>query len=238
MLKKTKALLLSAGFGTRLRPITLTTPKCLVEISGLPLLEHWIRHLEHIGVSSLLVNTHYLSEKVEDYLLQREKSAISIQIVHEKRLLGTAGTLLTNKDFFKDSVGLLIHADNYTKADLSGLMRAFENRPKNCILTMLTFDTPNPNSCGVVEVSDENVLIDFYEKVRNPPSNRANAAVYVFGEDFLDWLDNNGKNCTDFSTEIIPKLKGFISTWHISDPYIDIGTPDALLKARMLGNQL
>jgi len=238
MPKLKKALLLSAGFGTRLRPITLTTPKCLVEIAGSPLLEHWIRRLEKMGFSSLLVNTHYLSDQVEEYLLRRKKSSISIQIVHEKKLLGTAGTLLANRDFFKDSVGLLIHSDNYTKADLGGLMRAYEVRPKNCILTMLTFDSPDPQSCGVVETSNQNVLINFYEKVKNPPTNRANAAVYVFGEDFLDWLNNYGKDCSDFSTEIIPKLKGKISTWHISDPYFDIGTPDALSKARMLDHQL
>ena len=60
MRKKLKALLLCAGYGTRLRPITLTKPKCLVEVSGTPLLERWLLELERIGVDEVLINTHYL----------------------------------------------------------------------------------------------------------------------------------------------------------------------------------
>ena len=66
---KIKALLLAAGFGTRLRPLTLTTPKCLVEINGEPILGHWLKKLDNLGCDEVLINTHYLNEKVEDYLL-------------------------------------------------------------------------------------------------------------------------------------------------------------------------
>lgn len=230
----TKAILLSAGLGTRLRPITLQIPKCMVTIAGLPLLEHWIRHLENLKVDSVIINTHYLAEQVENYINQRQNNLLSINIINEKELLGTAGTLIANKDFFKDSIGILIHADNYTKTNLNELIKAFHNRPSGCLLTMLTFNSPNPESCGVVEISEKGIVTNFHEKVKYPPSNRANGAIYIFGQEFLDWLSQYANNCSDFSTEILPKLIGRISTWHTLDPYIDIGTPSALAKARAL----
>ena len=68
MKKPIRALLLSAGFGTRLRPLTLNTPKCLVEIHNKPILEHWITKLEDIGVERILINTHYLADQVNNFL--------------------------------------------------------------------------------------------------------------------------------------------------------------------------
>ena len=65
MQKPIKALLLSAGFGTRLRPLTLNTPKCLVKINGKTILQYWLTKLEDIGVESILINTHYLLEETE-----------------------------------------------------------------------------------------------------------------------------------------------------------------------------
>ena len=65
---KIKALLLAAGFGTRLRPLTLTKPKCLMEINGVPILGHWLEKLDNLGCNEVLINTHYLNKKVEDYL--------------------------------------------------------------------------------------------------------------------------------------------------------------------------
>ena len=72
-MKNIRALLLSAGLGTRLRPLTLDTPKCLVKIRNKPILEYWIEKLENISVDQIIVNTHYLSHKVDLFL---EKSKI------------------------------------------------------------------------------------------------------------------------------------------------------------------
>ena len=68
-----KALLLSAGYGTRLRPLTYSLPKCLVNIGGKPLLGHWIDKLECLGCEEAIINTHYLSEQVKNYLKERGK---------------------------------------------------------------------------------------------------------------------------------------------------------------------
>ena len=236
-MKPIRSLLLSAGLGTRLRPLTLSTPKCLVEINNKPIIEYWIDKLEKIGTQKVLVNTHYLSKKVESFLKKQKKRKLDIQISYEKELLGTAGTLISNADFFNDSIGILIHADNFTKFELNELIEKHLSRPKKCLLTMLTFKTFNPESCGIVQVDSENILQSFHEKQVEPPGNIANAAVYVFEDDFLYWLNQNHPRVSDFSTEIIPKLLGRIYTYHTEMAYIDVGTPSSLNEARRIVNK-
>ena len=234
MRKPLRALLLAAGFGTRLRPLTLHTPKCLVPIQGEPLLDRWLRKLEVAGCDSVLVNTHYLAEQVEAFLKKRQTSTMSIQTVHEPELLGTAGTLLANQGFFKGATGLLIHADNAMAGDLDDFMVAHRKRQNYCLLTMLTFNTNTPSSCGIVEIDNQKVVRAFHEKMAKPPGNRANGALYAFEQNFLDHLNLMNPMPSDFSTEVIPKLLGRIHTWHTNQPYLDIGTPDALTMANKL----
>ena len=114
MNKPIRSLLLAAGLGTRLRPITLELPKCLVKIGKEPLLENWINKLENIKVDKILINTHYMSEKIDLFLDKKYKNQKKIIKFHENQLLGTAGTLIANRDFFYDSIGIMIHADNFT----------------------------------------------------------------------------------------------------------------------------
>ena len=110
MTQPLRALLLAAGLGTRLRPITLHTPKCLVPIGGDPLLRRWLRQLDQAGCESVLINTHYLAEAVEAFLTSWQSSTMAIQRVHEPELLGTAGTLLAHQEFFRGATGLLVRA--------------------------------------------------------------------------------------------------------------------------------
>jgi mannose-1-phosphate guanylyltransferase len=234
MTQPIRALLLAAGFGTRLRPITLSTPKCLVAIGGLPLLERWLQSLEASGCSDALVNTHYLADQVHTFLAKRPKSTMNVQSTYEPELLGTAGTLLANQSFFEGSTGLLIHADNATDFNINELIDAHKHRPEGCLLTMLTFDTDNPQSCGIVEIDEQGVVQTFHEKVKNPPGNRANGAIYAFDSQFIQELNTMKTSVNDLSTQVIPKLVGRIATLHIRNQFLDIGTPDSLQKAQEL----
>ena len=112
MKKKFRAILLAAGLGTRLRPLTLKMPKCMVDINGKPLLGNWLTKLENAGCEAVLINTHYLAEAVVDYINNLQKGTMDIRIVQERELLGTAGTLIKNQNFFGKETGVLIHADN------------------------------------------------------------------------------------------------------------------------------
>ena len=231
MTQPIRALLLAAGFGTRLRPLTLTTPKCLVPIGGKPLLERWLENLEACDCSDALVNTHYLADQVHAFLAERPKRTMNIQSTYEPELLGTAGTLLANQSFFEGSTGLLIHADNATDFDLKKLIAAHHQRPKGCLLTMLTFNTDNPQSCGIVEIDNQGVVQAFHEKAENPPGNQANGAIYIFDQEFIEVLNLKYKYSTDFSTEVLQDMTTYIFTCHTNNLFLDIGTPENLLKA-------
>ena len=130
MNKPIRSLLLAAGLGTRLRPLTLEIPKCLVKIGKESLLENWINKLEDIEVEEILINTHYMSEKVDLFLDKKFKNNKKIKKFYENKLLGTAGTLIANIDFFYDSIGIMIHADNFTHMGLENLLEAHKKSQK------------------------------------------------------------------------------------------------------------
>ena len=234
MTQPLRALLLAAGLGTRLRPITLHTPKCLVSIGGEPLLGRWLRKLELAGCESVLVNTHYLAEQVETFLKSWQSRTMTVQTTHEPELLGTAGTLLANQEFFRGATGLLIHADNAMAGDVKDFLAAHRKRENDCLLTMLTFKTNTPSSCGIVELDNKQVVQAFHEKLLKPPGNRANGALYAFEQDFLDHLNLMNPSPSDFSTEVISEFLGRIQTWHTQQEYLDIGTPNSLTLAQQL----
>ena len=218
-----RALLLAAGLGTRLRPLTNDTPKCLMPIKGVPLLEVWLRQLHEVGVESILINTHYLADKVEEFVTQsiyKEK----ISLVHEQFLLGTAGTLIKNLTFLQDEDIFFIHADNYCLVDLLAFVQAHVNRPKECLMTMMIFRTTDPSACGIVELDGRGIVIGFHEKVANPPGNLANCAVYILSKELLQKLVREMPYASDFSVEVLSQLMGQIFTYEIHEPFVDIGT--------------
>ena len=233
---KLKAILLSAGYGTRLRPETLKKPKCLIEINNKPMLEIWLDKLSALGCEEVLINTHYLSEQVNEFILNYKSKSMKIITTHEHTLLGTAGTLIKNINFVEGNT-LMIHTDNYTTSNLNGLINAHNTRSKNCLLTMLTFTTDNPRSCGILEVNQEGIVQAFHEKVISPPSNLANGAIYIFNKEFVAWLKSQKRQLKDFSNDVLPYLTGKIQTWYTRDFFIDIGTPESLKTARTISSQ-
>ena len=84
-------------------------------------------------------------------------------------------------------------------------LAARRERQDYCLLTMLTFNTKTPSSCGIVEIDNQQVVQAFHEKLVEPPGNRANGALYAFEQDFLDHLNLMNPIPSDFSTEVIPK---------------------------------
>ncbi len=217
-----KAILLAAGFGTRLRPLTNSIPKCLVPIKGKPLLEIWLDRLSASGVERFLINTHYLPEAVEKFIHASKYNNIA-DIVYEPILLGTAGTLIANRGFFKEEDGLLVHTDNYCLANFDEFFEAHSNRPKNCLMTMVTFQTENPSSCGILELDEQGVVLAMHEKVSSPPGNLANGAIYLLSHELIAML---GESISDFSTEVLPALMGKIYTYETKEIFLDIGTPE------------
>ena len=227
-----RALLLAAGLGTRLRPLTDRVPKCLVPIRGRPLLGYWLTLLFDGGVERTLVNTHYLPQLVQNYIAAspwRER----VTLVHEETLLGTGGTVLHNRDFFGPRAFLVGHADNLTCFNLREFSARHAQRPTGVAITMMTFETDDPQSCGIVEEDAHGLVLAFHEKVANPPGTTANAAVYIFELEVVDFMATLGKEIIDLSTEVIPFFLGRIQTFHNTGYHRDIGTPESLRRANL-----
>ena len=227
-----RALLLSAGIGSRLRPLTDRTPKCLVPILGRPLIDYWLDWTLGQGMEKVLINTHHISEQVNDHIAAspwRDR----ITLLHEDTLLGTGGTILRNREFFAEEPFFVAHADNLTLFDLLRFQERHAAAPDSISITMMTFQTDTPESCGIVEEDDRGIVRAFHEKVAHPPSNMANGAVYIFNPTIFDFLKETGKEVIDLSTEVIPHFVGRIQTFENSVYHRDIGTAASLQLAEM-----
>jgi mannose-1-phosphate guanylyltransferase len=223
------ALLLAAGMGSRLKPLTDTVPKCLVPIKGVPLLEIWLHALSQAGVENFFVNTYYLPEQVERYV-RSSAYASRVTLLPEVALLGTLGSLRSfNDEQYKGGDLLVAHADNLINCSWRGFFDSHAARPTSVLMTMMTFKTDSPSSCGILEIDESGRLINMHEKVANPPGNTANGAVYVMSEGLMKNLSGIAGN--DISRHLIPNLYRKILC-HPCNGYLrDIGTPEAFAKA-------
>jgi mannose-1-phosphate guanylyltransferase len=223
-----KAFLLAAGLGTRLRPITATTPKCLVEVGGRPLLDIWLDAFAKAGIQEVLVNTHHLADLVAAHVSDRMSPPV-VRLSHEPELLGSAGTLVANRDFVADEgMFLVVNADNLTDFDLGVLID--EHRRDKTIATLTVFRAPRPSECGIVEVADGRV-VGFAEKPADPSSNLANAGIYAFHPGVLDEIPEPPPR--DIGFDLLPRLVRRAQALPLDDAYfLDIGTLAALEQAR------
>lgn len=226
-----RALLLAAGFGTRLRPLTDTVPKCLVPIHGRPLLDYWLELIfTGDAIERAVVNTHYLAPVVERHIAASPWRA-RIEIAYEPDLLGTGGTLVANRAALGDGPVLVAHADNLTDFDLPAFQRFHAARPAGAAMSMLAFRTDAPETCGILELDGAGLVRAFHEKVANPPGNLANAAVYIVEPEIAAFAAALGKPFVDLSTEVIPHFVGRIAVMETFGYHRDIGNPESLARA-------
>ncbi len=224
-----KALLLCAGFGTRLLPYTKTTPKCLMPVNKKPLLQIWLEQLNSFGIGPYLINGHHLSEKLKAFIDNSEFSD-QINYVYEEKLLGTAGTLIKNLNYFDNQDGIFAHADNYCIADFKEFMEAHYKRPKKCLVTMMTFRPDDFSKCGMLKLDSNNIMIDYIEKPHETNYKIANGAIYILSKEFLKILEKEYLFAVDFSNDIIPNFKKYIYTFENKKILIDIGTEENYKK--------
>ncbi|MDR0220234.1 MAG: nucleotidyltransferase family protein [Lachnospiraceae bacterium] len=226
-----KAFLPAAGLGSRLRPLTEQTPKCLVEIAGKPLMAWWMELFRRHDVSEVLINTHYHREQVRAFIAQHneENGRPYLRESYEEALLGSGGMILANRDFVKDEEDFFIcYADNLTQIDLTAL-RAFHLRHRP-VLTMALSPSNTPKQAGIVSLDENNVVTKFEEKPENPESDLANAGVYVAGQAIFNFFPQGG--FIDFSADVLPKLAGQMYGYPVKEYHIDIGTPENLRRAK------
>jgi NDP-sugar pyrophosphorylase family protein len=226
-----KCVLLAAGLGTRLRPVTETTPKCLVEIDGKPLLDYWIDSLERAGIREVLVNTHHLPALVRAHLEQlRVQRGFAITEAYESRLRGSAGTITANRQFADGADQcLIVYSDNLSDVDLGTLLRFHAQHGDP--FTMVLFRTTRPKECGIATLDAQGRIVEFVEKPADPPSNLANAGVYVVTADaFREIAD---LHTFDLGFDVLPRFVGRMRGFLHEGYHRDIGHLEALEQARL-----
>lgn len=224
----TKAFLLAAGLGTRLRPLTDETPKCLVPIRGVPLLRIWLDLCAGHGVREVLVNTHHLARAVERFA-RDYGGPVALRLVHEPELLGSAGTVRANWGFVGDQESFfVIYADNLSTVDLSAL-RTFHGGHRG-LLTVAVFRAEDPRRCGIAVLDTSNRITAFVEKPAAPPSPWANAGVYLARQGLIDLLPGDG--FADFGFHVLPRAAGRMYAFPVEGYHRDIGTPESYRRAQ------
>jgi len=223
-----KAFLLAAGVGSRLRPITDVTPKCMLVIDDRPLLDIWLDAFDCAGVDEVLINLHHLPDVVHRHLAAHTGPP-AVRTVHEPELLGSAGTLVANRRWVEDEeLFLACNADGLTDFDLSSLTKVHGEH--GAIATLTVYHSANPSAGGVVEVDALGRVTGFVEKPSQPASDLTNAGMYAFHPSVLSEIDAMPPR--DIGYDLLPRLVGRARAVLVEAYFRDIGTADAYRLAR------
>jgi mannose-1-phosphate guanylyltransferase len=223
-----KAFLLAAGVGSRLRPITDTIPKCMLDIDGRPLLDIWLDAFDRADVNEVLVNLHHLPDVVRRHLAARTAPP-TVRTFFEPELLGSAGTLRANRQWVeKEEFFLVCYADNLTDFNVRSLVDTHQEH--RAIATMAVFHSERPSAGGVVELDTTGRVMGFVEKPAEPVSDLTNAGMYAFHPGVIDEI--GGTPPRDIGYDLLPKLIGRARAVLVEGYFRDVGTPDAYRRAR------
>jgi NDP-sugar pyrophosphorylase family protein len=221
-----KAMILAAGEGTRLRPLTLNTPKVMLPIAGEPLLGYILDWLRFNDITEVAINLHHLPQAVMDWLGNGDRFGISITYSVEDVILGTAGALTGLRDFFDDTF-VVIYGDMLTDLNIPSLLEFHQT--KGALATIVLIEVENPSSYGIIEVDEEYQILRFVEKPTpgTTSSKLANAGVYILQPEVIDYIPQN--TFYDFGYDLFPALlsKGArLFGYATTDSFLDTGTMD------------
>ncbi len=223
-----KAFLLAAGHGTRLRPLTDATPKCLLPINGTPMLELWLQTCCKFGITDVLINIHAHAESVRRFVAQGQRS-VCVHVIEERELLGSAGTLRENRKWvYHDDSFWVFYADVLHRVNLSAMLDL--HRSRYPAATLGVYRVPDPTRCGIVGVLPDQTVSDFIEKPQQPRSNLAFAGILLGSRTLLDAIPD--KHPADIGFDVLPGLVGNMLAYEISEYLIDIGTMENYSKAQ------
>jgi len=202
----TYAMILCAGFGTRLNELTKDTPKPMLKVGDKPMLEHTILHLKSFGITKFIINLHYLSEQITSYFGNGEKFGVEIIYSHEEQPLGTAGAIKNVENILKTSEDfLVIYGDIFTDLNYADFIDFHRSKP-DAIASIIVHERSKSNS--IVEIDENNKVVTFIER---PPENLnyqktqnwVNSGIYLFDKIVLEMLPDG---FSDFPKDIFPKI--------------------------------
>ena len=201
-----RALVLAAGEGQRLRPLTDRIPKPMLELAGRPILEYNVRLLAQRGIREIAINTHYRPEAIVAHFGDGARFGVSIRYSYEPELLGTAGALLPLRDFF-DSTFLVIYGDNVSTCDIDALVRCHREH-RDTLATVAVFRRMNATASGVVVFDEDGRVTSFIEKPPVDPaeSSWVNAGLLVCEPPIIDLISH--RDPSDFGRDLFPRAIG------------------------------
>ncbi len=231
-----KAVILAAGQGTRLRPVTLTMPKPLVPVANKPLIEYAIDVLRNAGLTDIGIVVNDLESSIVHQLGNGEKLGVNLDYVVQTEQKGLAHAIGLCRDFVAGGSFCVYLGDNIFQDKMEPLLREFDQSDAEAVIGV--GEVADPTRFGIAEVQDGHI-IRVIEKPKQPPSNLAIAGVYLFRASIfkaIDTIEPSWRN----ELEITDAIQKLISTGHDVRPYkingwwIDAGKPDSIMQANQL----
>jgi mannose-1-phosphate guanylyltransferase len=224
-----QALVLAGGEGTRLRPLTLTTPKPVMPLAGRPFLSFMLDWVHSHGADEVILSCGFMSEAVKT-VLGDIYDGMRLRHVTEDEPLGTAGPvrLAYDEGLLEDRV-LVLNGDVLTDIDLSVELEQHESTGARATLALYPVD--DTSSYGVVPTGDDGQVTEFIEKGGGEaPTNRINAGAYVIERDVIESIPSG--RAVSFEREVFPSMVGNgLYGYDAAGYWIDIGTPERYLEA-------
>ncbi len=199
-----RAMIMAAGKGTRLRPITDLVPKPMAPIVNRPALYHILRLLQRHGVGEVIINLHHLPDSITGYFGNGAGLGLKIEYSFELELLGTAGGVKNNEAFLAGDTFLVVSGDALTDLDLTGLVAA--HRRRGSIATLAVKEVADPSLFGVVVADDDDLVLGFQEKPSREEarSRLCNCGIYVFEPEIFSHILPG--EFDDFGRRVFPEL--------------------------------
>ena len=233
LMQGVKALILAGGRGERLKPLTDTMPKPMIEIAGKPLLEHQIISLRKSGIRDIIICGSYLIEKIKDYFGAGERFGVRIEYPQEPEQLGTGGTIKNAREFLKKANRIVIVNGDKMIGPEFDFFEIFEfDAQKNGFCTILVRETDHPIDSDVVLLDDNSKVIKFVGRGQSVQTI-SNSGLFIVKPELLDYIPEGKSNIEKdviFTLINTKDIYGFMSPkhWFIRD----IGTPERLESTR------
>jgi mannose-1-phosphate guanylyltransferase len=198
-----RAMLLAAGGGTRLRPLTDRRPKPMVEVGGRPLMEHTVLQLARAGVRELVINLHHCADAIRDHFGDGTRYGVRIAYSYEPELLGTSGGVKRAGAYLEGEPFFLVYADNLTTVDFARLSLAHASGGALATIALFWKDDVSPHSS--VELSPDGDITRFVEKPKREEalSHWISAGMAVMEPDVIATIPDGR---SDFGSDVFPLL--------------------------------
>ncbi|NIQ01707.1 MAG: NTP transferase domain-containing protein [Nitrospinaceae bacterium] len=227
-----KAMILAAGFGTRLRPLTLQVPKPMVPILNRPILEHTIHLLRSHGINEITINLHHLPEVITDHFGDGSDFGVKLNWSHEPEILGTAGGIKKAQPFLEGETFLVINSDVVVDIDLSKIIS--DHKARGSALTLVVREGDSPEQCDPIEVNENDRIVHMVgASSMNIPDDTTRVlftGIQVMEPEIFDRIPANKFYGT--TTDVFPgMLKDelpLFAAWH-TGYWKDIGTVQSYL---------